>query len=296
MKISIPRLVFLVALLQLSIANHFGQSTAVKLERYELLESGLAASFPKLPLIVERSDICRHQARRTYYAYNDGALYHISVVRELKGDDSFCSDTKKFNAKALEGRKKELAKTATLSDTSINGKSLTRFIGKSTTTLLLDDLQNNRWLEISVSSHDPLKRDSIEFVSSAQTASKGGGAYIGQGAKSMIGDPLPKDLPSPSAEEIKTSKKESDGVIVIGKPHPPFTDKAREKNEQGTVVLKVEFRADGTIGDIATLKSLRYGLTEQAIAAAKRFAFVPARFNGVPVTIFRTVEFGFHIY
>lgn len=285
MNILIVRLMFAVTFLFFLIVSCFSQATVAKWERYEFWEEGISANFPKLPLVNDSSNICRHQARRTYYAYAEGAVYHVSVVRELKGDDSFCDETKKFNAKALEERKKELAKNTTFSDRNINGKSVSSFVGSVNATLVVDDLQNHRWLEVVVSSYDSTKLDSTDFAASVLTTSKGGGVYIGQGAKSMIGDP--------SEDEMKASQEKA---IPVGKPRPSFTNKAREHNEKGTVRLKVEFRADGTIGKIEVSKALKYGLTEQAVAAAKRIAFVPGRYKGVPATTVRTIEYSFSIY
>jgi hypothetical protein len=44
------------------------------------------------------------------------------------------------------------------------------------------------------------------------------------------------------------------------------------------------------------VSGLPYGLTEQAIAAARQMKFEPALKNGVPVTSIKTVEFTFTLY
>lgn len=88
----------------------------------------------------------------------------------------------------------------------------------------------------------------------------------------------------------------STGIRFISKPKPGYTDEARQKQVTGSVLLKVTFLASGAVGSITTVKGLPYGLTDKAIAAARAIQFEPAKVNGVPQTITRTIEFGFTIY
>ena len=83
---------------------------------------------------------------------------------------------------------------------------------------------------------------------------------------------------------------------ITAKQKAQYTDAARQNNVQGTVTLRVTFLASGSIGSIATIKGLPYGLTEQAIAAARAMRFEPEKVNGVPRTTTRPVSFTFNIY
>jgi TonB family protein len=76
---------------------------------------------------------------------------------------------------------------------------------------------------------------------------------------------------------------------------PRYTEEGRANKIQGKVVLSVEFRADGTIGNVAVVRSLGYGLDENAIAAARQIRFTPAMVNGVPKTIVTRVEYTFSL-
>jgi TonB family protein len=76
---------------------------------------------------------------------------------------------------------------------------------------------------------------------------------------------------------------------------PKYTEEGRANKIQGKVVLSVEFRADGTIGNVAVVRSLGYGLDENAIAAARQIRFTPAMVNGVPRTIVTKVEYTFSL-
>lgn len=65
---------------------------------------------------------------------------------------------------------------------------------------------------------------------------------------------------------------------------------------RGTVTLRVEFRFDGSIGKIAVIKGLPYGLTESAIEAAKKMRFAPEIKGGYYITTNRPVSFTFEFY
>ena len=94
----------------------------------------------------------------------------------------------------------------------------------------------------------------------------------------------------------------STDLQLTSKPKPPFTDKARQKNLQGVVRLEVTFLANGEIGEIIDVtkkkrkKFIEYGLSANAIAAAKKIKFTPAMENGVPVTVTKIVEYSFTLY
>jgi hypothetical protein len=65
---------------------------------------------------------------------------------------------------------------------------------------------------------------------------------------------------------------------------------------QGSVLLRVTFRFDRTIGTITTIKGLPHGATENAIEAARQIQFLPEIRNGYYVTTSRPVSFSFSIY
>lgn len=83
-------------------------------------------------------------------------------------------------------------------------------------------------------------------------------------------------------------------VKIIFKPRPKYPD--GQVCVQGNVTLRVEFLFTGEIGNITAVSRLGYGMTENAIEAAKQMKFEPAQLRGKPVTIHKTVQFGFTIY
>ena len=74
-----------------------------------------------------------------------------------------------------------------------------------------------------------------------------------------------------------------------------YTKEARDQKVEGTIVLNVEFGADGVIRKIKVERGLPYGLTESAIEAAKALRFEPAIKDGQPISVRGNIEFSFSL-
>ncbi|HEV2799573.1 MAG TPA: TonB family protein [Pyrinomonadaceae bacterium] len=83
---------------------------------------------------------------------------------------------------------------------------------------------------------------------------------------------------------------------VIYKPPPGYTPQARRNGTTGMVRLRIVLGADGTIQHIYPTRTLPDGLTEAAIAAARKIKFTPALKDGRPVSQFVVIEYNFNIY
>ncbi len=83
---------------------------------------------------------------------------------------------------------------------------------------------------------------------------------------------------------------------VTQKPEPQYTEKARQNQITGTVVLRAIFAADGKVVGIFPLRALPYGLTRSAIKAARRIKFIPATKDGQPVSMWMLLEYNFNLY
>lgn len=117
----------------------------------------------------------------------------------------------------------------------------------------------------------------------------GSGSGIGNGNGSGTGDG-DYGPPPPSRPKVTTN------LAILSKPRPGYTDAARQANIQGTVILRVTFLGSGQIGGISAVKGLPNGLTEQAIAAARRISFTPKMIDGVPQSVTKQIEYTFSIY
>jgi hypothetical protein len=100
-------------------------------------------------------------------------------------------------------------------------------------------------------------------------------------ARSVAGgksnEPLDKDL---VVKKLKKAK---------------YTAEAVSNAVEGNVNVAVEFRSDGTIGFAFPYKTLPYGLTENAVQAAKAIKFTPAVKNGKPITVVLPLTFSFDL-
>ena len=61
-------------------------------------------------------------------------------------------------------------------------------------------------------------------------------------------------------------------------------------------MLRVTFSANGSIGGITPISKLPFGLTEEAIKAARGIRFEPAMKESVPYSVTKPVEYTFTIY
>jgi TonB family protein len=83
---------------------------------------------------------------------------------------------------------------------------------------------------------------------------------------------------------------------VLSKPEPTYTEPARKAGVTGTVVLRVIFASDGEVKHIFVIRALGYGLTSQAIKAARLIKFDPAMKDGRPVSMYLQLEYNFNLY
>ncbi len=107
-----------------------------------------------------------------------------------------------------------------------------------------------------------------------------------------------KDLPPRGDIPPPTTPNTNDrSLILFSKPRPRYTEQARKANTQGVVRLKVSFSSNGSIDKVVVLgKGLEYGLTDEAVKAARQIRFLPKETDKVPTTVIKTVEYAFSIY
>jgi TonB family protein len=83
---------------------------------------------------------------------------------------------------------------------------------------------------------------------------------------------------------------------VVSKPEPSYTEEARRKGVEGTVVLRAVFSSDGEITNLRVAQALPFGLTTASLQAARRIKFTPAMKDGKPVSMYIQLEYNFHLY
>jgi TonB family protein len=86
---------------------------------------------------------------------------------------------------------------------------------------------------------------------------------------------------------------------IIHRVEPQYSEEARKARYQGTVVLEAIVRKDGTVDIIRVVRSLGFGLDENAIQALKQWRFRPGtrNVNGTttPVDISLNIEVNFNL-
>lgn len=82
-------------------------------------------------------------------------------------------------------------------------------------------------------------------------------------------------------------------VRILEMPNAEHTEAARDAGIYGIVKLKVRFLAGGRIGYVNVLSELPDGLTGEAVRAAKKIRFGPARQNARMIHAEHIVEYEF---
>lgn len=100
-------------------------------------------------------------------------------------------------------------------------------------------------------------------------------------------------LPSSSQpESIKASLRPT----ITYRERALYTQAAREAGIQGMVLILVTYSAEGELKHILVIKGLDNGLTQSAVAAARKIKFTPAMKDGRPVSVVGQIEFNFTLY
>jgi TonB family protein len=82
---------------------------------------------------------------------------------------------------------------------------------------------------------------------------------------------------------------------VVYRVEPEYSEEARRARYEGTVVFEAVIRRDGSIDVVRLVRSLGFGLDQNAIRALKEWRFRPATKSGVPVDVTMNVEVRFNL-
>ena len=101
--------------------------------------------------------------------------------------------------------------------------------------------------------------------------------------------------PLANGERVYRPREVDSKALVIKKPAAVFAWEARKRGLEGTVVLRAVFNATGKVTDITVISDLPYGLTENAIKAARKIKFQPAMKDGKAVSMWVRLEYQFSL-
>lgn len=121
------------------------------------------------------------------------------------------------------------------------------------------------------------RRAMMEFFSSIKLGKEPNGIEVSQA----------------TGEKIYTGREVEVKPRLLSKRETRYTADARKNEISGTVILKVVFAKTGQVLNIRVVSGLPYGLTEQAISAAREIKFTPAMIDGSPVSMWMQLEYNF---
>lgn len=85
-------------------------------------------------------------------------------------------------------------------------------------------------------------------------------------------------------------------AVITEKPRAVYTEEAKYNGVEGSVRLRVQLLASGQIGEVVPLSYLPWGLTEQAVRAARQIRFRPQTHEGRPMDAEIEVEYTFSLF
>lgn len=269
------------------------QSTAWQLINYQ--EADCSFQLPLVPALNVTSDYrlfngAKIEEAREYSLYRDRVIY---VVR------TYVTPTPAKALKELESYLTQgLKPESRVSTDKVEGK---RWATPTHETLLFTTKKSI--LVFDAIARDITHTDAQRFLNSITV---GGRSHLTSGVKNVIApttaittqaSPMPTSI-APTAEQNEIFKaSELTQRITIGyKPEPGYTEQARMNNIQGVVSLRLLLGSDGTVRNISPIKRLPDGLTDNAIAAARRIKFLPAEKDGRLVSTYVQINYSFFIY
>ena len=99
--------------------------------------------------------------------------------------------------------------------------------------------------------------------------------------------------PAASSEPYAALPAGAQAPVLKTRVEPQYPLAARRAGVGGEVVLQVVVERDGTIGGVFPVKEGPLGLTESATDAVRRWVYEPARLDGRPIAVLKTVRVRF---
>jgi protein TonB len=140
---------------------------------------------------------------------------------------------------------------------------------------------------------EPPKEERAKETETRDAPKDDSGSKAGDEAKDK-----PRDEARAGDDDAPVASREvTTRAVIKSKPQPIFPYEARSRGVEGAVKLRIILGSDGKVREkMQVLEGLPYGLTEQAMKAALRIEFIPARKDGRPVSQYVTVIYHFNLY
>jgi len=280
------RFAFLTGTLILFVSFRAGaQMESQPWKRYTVVGGEMSVMLPTVPSMTT-SESRWHEKKQwsvTLGVYAEGLIYQVNVYENVEGlslADFIGRQTANSETDGPTERK--------LVVNGVSGKeySFPHSLVPATTQFFATESRLYRFGVGGATADDPRVG---RFLSSIVLGAKQDGIVVGDGP----GVPFHPDYP----DDVAYVGKEIDRKVrVVIKPEPAYTEQAKQAAITGTVVLKVVFTSGGNVSNIRIVSGLPYGLTDNAIAAAKKIKFYPALKNGKYVSMWMQLEYNFNLF
>jgi len=271
-------------------ANNAAQTKQAELsawKRYTVNGERFSVSLPTVPAMTTESmliwELRKSRRYRELGAYADGAVYHISVyeniTRQSLGD---------FVVEQSRRRNQwDLSTETPVTVGDVTGKQYSSSDPTQRRTAQFFSTEGRLYM-FSVHGNQADDQAVKQFFSSIAFGKKA------QGVEVNDGEGLP--FSSPTCQELAQGKQVDTKVRLVMKPEPRYTEAARQRQVVGTIILKVVFSCNGSVEEIRVVKDLPDGLTQQAIAAARKIKYIPAVKDGKFASMWMQLEYNFNLY
>lgn len=297
----------IVVMLTIAIASTFViRAQTVEWRPYSLTVTNASVEFPKMPTRYGPPESkCSDVNVETFSVYSEGSTYTVSTIRKRTADSTCEKVIEEFAKSMKEAIVIEQQSGRNLVEQPDSKSDDRRFAGPEHLVRIVNDKSNWRWFLLETHRPSTLEIGNRFLNSLSLKAAADAAAVVA--AKPIVPPapvsfpsavpvkPVPTATPKPLPSPVSEAGGPTKGVELRRKPRSNYTNLARFWNIEGNVALRVTFSANGEIGAISVVESLPYGLTEEAIIAARSMSFVPAVRNGVPYSVVKMVIYEFSI-
>lgn len=255
-------------------------------KRYRVDDEHFSVSLPTVPAMTTEVTLIRAlrktRRHRMLGAYADGALYGVWVYENITRQS--------LEDFIREHNPRDEWDVSTETTVTVNGVDGKQYSARN---------QNARAIAQFFAAEGRLYTFSVggDLLEDAAVKQFFSSIVLGKntdGMKVLDGPGLPFE--PPAGEQVFTGKQVNRKVRLFQKPEPRYTETARQEQTMGTVVLKAVFSSSGSVTDIRIVSPLPNGLTERAIAAAKKIKFCPAIKDGKYASMWIQLEYNFNLY
>jgi TonB family protein len=268
-------------------------------ERYISKEDQFSALWPEMPIthsLYRRSKMLEDDKKgRMYAAYGDGTVYVILALDKRKETENLNTFIDEFKFYSI--LHKEISFDR---DIIVDGLQAKQYIIKlryadGIAQFIMS--KNKVYIAVVVSrniSHQTIK-DFLGSLSFNQIIN--GKEITSHHSPVSYTTEKPSYVPKPKeVNGIYLPNAVNQKFIIVTKPEPGYTERARKNKVKGIVIIKGVLSSSGKVTNVIVAKGLPDGLTDNALDAASKIKFIPSIRDGKYVSTYVHLEYGFTVY